>query len=103
MAPPRRTGGSRRDRIERPQARTGRVGHCSPDDHLHLDYDLVRFADAGEVSPKLNRTNKRILSPADIAMLFQSIDTSKLIGFRGRALIPVMFYSFGRVSAVKSK
>jgi len=36
-------------------------------------------------------------------MLFQSIDTSKLIGFRGRALIPVMFYSFGRVSAVKSK
>lgn len=41
-----------------------------------------------------------ILAAEDIGTLFKTIDTSTLIGLRDRALIALMFYSFGRVSAV---
>jgi site-specific recombinase XerD len=41
-----------------------------------------------------------ILTAEDMRKLLDSIDTSTAIGLRDRALIALMFYSFGRVSAV---
>lgn len=41
-----------------------------------------------------------VLTAAEARSLLDSIDTSKLIGLRDRALIGVMVYSFARVSAV---
>ena len=41
-----------------------------------------------------------VLSSADTRALFESIDTSTLIGLRDRALIGVMAYSFARIGAM---
>jgi len=41
-----------------------------------------------------------LLSAEELQTLFDSIDTSHVVGLRDRALIAAMFYSFGRVSAV---
>jgi len=41
-----------------------------------------------------------ILSAAETRALFDSIETDTLVGLRDRALISVMVYSFGRISAV---
>jgi len=43
-----------------------------------------------------------ILTPEETRQLFDSIPTNTLIGLRDRALIAVMVYTFGRVSAVAS-
>ena len=41
-----------------------------------------------------------VLSPAEARKLLASVDTDALAGFRDRALLSVMLYSFARVSAV---
>ena len=41
-----------------------------------------------------------VLNVEEIRLLFASIDTTKLVGLRDRALIAVMFYTFARVGAV---
>ncbi|MFN0085867.1 MAG: tyrosine-type recombinase/integrase [Blastocatellia bacterium] len=41
-----------------------------------------------------------ILDEAGMKQLLDSLDTSNLVGLRDRALIALMFYSFGRVSAI---
>ena len=41
-----------------------------------------------------------VLQPAEVRLLFDSIDTSTPAGLRDRALLSVMVYSFARVSAV---
>ena len=43
-----------------------------------------------------------VLNVEEIRLLFASIDTTKLVGLRDRALIAVMFYTFARVGAVVS-
>lgn len=43
-----------------------------------------------------------ILTPEETRQLFDSIQTSTLIGLRDRAFIAVMVYTFGRVTAVAS-
>lgn len=41
-----------------------------------------------------------VLSAEELKELFEAIDTSHVVGLRDRAIIAVMLYSFGRVSAV---
>ena len=41
-----------------------------------------------------------VLSPAEARKLLETIDTGSMAGFRDRALLSVMLYSFARVSAV---
>jgi site-specific recombinase XerD len=48
----------------------------------------------------VTRGKTPVLDGADTQKLFQSIDTSTLIGLRDRAIIGTMAYSFARVSAV---
>jgi site-specific recombinase XerD len=48
----------------------------------------------------VKRGKTPVLSPEDARRLLDSIDCSKLIGLRDRALIALMVYSFARVSAV---
>lgn len=48
----------------------------------------------------VKRGKTPVLSPEDARHLLDSIDCSKLIGLRDRALIALMVYSFARVSAV---
>src|SRR5467141_3793203 len=58
---------------------------------------------AGSVrGPKyvVTRGKTPVLSADEMRQLLDSIDTSKLIGVRDRALIGLMGYSFARVSAV---
>ena len=50
----------------------------------------------------IKRGKTPVLSEEDARALLESIDTSTLIGLRDRALIAVMAYTFGRVSAVVS-
>lgn len=48
----------------------------------------------------VKRGKTPVLSPEDARHLIESIDTSKPVGLRDRALIGVMVYSFARVGAV---
>jgi len=48
----------------------------------------------------IKRGKTPVLSPEDARHLLDSIDSSKLIGLRDRALIALMVFSFARVSAV---
>jgi site-specific recombinase XerC len=47
----------------------------------------------------VTRGKTPVLSADEMRQLLDSIDTSKLIGLRDRALIGLMGYSFARVSA----
>ncbi len=48
----------------------------------------------------IKRGKTPVLTASETNQLFQSIDTSCLIGLRDRALMAVMVYSFARISAV---
>ena len=66
---------------------------------------VIPFNPASSVrGPKyrIKRGKTPVLNVEEIRSLFASIDTTKLIGLRDRALIAVMFYTFARIGAVVS-
>jgi site-specific recombinase XerD len=66
---------------------------------------VIPFNPASSVrGPKysIKRGKTPVLNVEEIRGLFRSIDATKLVGLRDRALIAVMFYTFARVGAVVS-
>lgn len=47
-----------------------------------------------------NKGKTPVLAAEDMRRLLESVDVSTVIGLRDRAIIGLMFYSFGRVSAI---
>lgn len=66
---------------------------------------ILPFNPAASVrGPKysIKRGKTPVLNLEEIRLLFRSIDATKLMGLRDRALIAVMFYTFARIGAVVS-
>jgi integrase/recombinase XerD len=70
-------------------------------DHLVTGQVLATNPAASVRGPKhvIKRGKTPVLSPEDARHLLDSIDCTKLIGLRDRALIALMIYSFARVGA----
>jgi integrase/recombinase XerC len=66
---------------------------------------ILRFNPASSVkSPRqvIRKGKTPVLDPQEARQLLSSIDTSKIVGLRDRALIGMMIYSFARIGAALS-